>query len=185
MTDVVAAPGGAAPARPLLSSAIQAECWGEPETIRPHLTARAPLRVLDYWSQLRGSRRFPPRVHFNPMKVARLLPKIFLVDVLPDGGFRYRVAGALISDFFGVANPAGMTPEQVFGADAEVAISPMRICSTERASYMHSASANWRHGDRTYVYYEMLLLPFGEGDDAVTSILCCAEFVCQEDIARV
>lgn len=174
-----AAPGAAVPRVPP-SPAIQAEYWGEPEVIRPHLKAEAPLAVLDYWLRMRGPRRFPSRGQFNPMEMRRYLPNIFLLDALPGGTFRYRVVGSLISEFFGVGNPAGMTPEDVFGANAEVALSPLRICRDGRVPYMHTASASWLYRDRTYVFYTVLLLPFGESDDVVDKVLCCAEFLAEE-----
>ena len=166
------------------SSAVQAEYWGGPETIRPHLTAGAPLALLDYWDSLRGPRRFPARAQFDPMAVRKHLPNIFMLDVLPGGVFRYRVVGSVISEFFGAGNPVGLTPEQVFGANAEVALKPMRICSAERAPYMHTASAQWHYRDRDYVYYEVVVLPLGDSDAAVEKVLCCAEFVSAEDAAR-
>lgn len=166
-------------------SVIQAEYWGEAEVVRARLTAEAPRTVLDYWMKLRGARRFPSRADFDPMEMRRHLANIFLLDVLPEGGYRYRVVGTLISDFFGVGNPAGMTPQDVVGANAELALAPLRICCTERLPYVHTASASWIHRDRTYVYYTVLVLPLGETDDEVTKVLCCAEFVSEEEAARV
>ncbi len=178
-------PAGATPARSLPMSAIQAEYWGAPEVIRPRLTAEATLAVLDYWDRLRGSRLFPSRDAFNPMEMRKYLPNILLIDALPDGVFRYRVVGSVISDFFGVGNPVGMTPQQIFGDNAEVALVPFRTCCAERVPYMHTASASWIYRDRTYVYYSTVLVPFGESDERVEKILCCADFVSEEDAARV
>lgn len=180
-----AAPNSEAAPRVPPSPAIQAEYWGEPEEVRARLTAEAPRDVLDYWMRLRGSRRFPSRADFDPMEMRRHLANIFMLDVLPEGIFRYRVVGTLISDFFGVGNPAGMTPQDVFGANAEVALSPLRICTAERLPYLHTASASWIHRDRNYVYYEALLLPLGDSDEEVNKVLCCAEFVTEEEAARM
>lgn len=164
--------------------AVLSQYWGPPETIRAHLHAAAPLAVLDYWERLRGPRRFPSRADFNPMAVRKHLPLIFMLDVLPDETWRYRVVGSVIADFFGVGNPSGMTPQDIFGDNAEVALTPLRICTDERAPYMHTASASWLYRDRTFVHYTVLLLPFGESDDAVEKILCSAEFVSEEEAAR-
>lgn len=177
---------GPAPGREEAASSpvIRAEYWGEAEEVRARLTAEAPRQVLDYWMRLRGSRRFPSRADFDPMEMRQHLANIFMLDVLPEGGYRYRVVGSLISDFFGVGNPAGMTPEDVFGANAEIALRPLRVCCGERQPYVHAASASWIHRDRNYVYYTVVLLPLGESDDEVTKVLCCAEFVTEEEASR-
>jgi hypothetical protein len=164
--------------------AVLSQYWGPPETIRAHLHAEAPLAVLDYWERLRGPRRFPSRADFNPMEVRKHLPLIFMLDVLPNETWRYRVVGTVIADFFGTGNPSGMTPQDIFGDNAEVALTPLRICTDERALYMHTASASWLYRDRNFVHYTVLLLPFGESDDKVEKILCCAEFVSEEEAAR-
>ena len=166
------------------SSAIRTEYCGDAAALRPRLTSVAPLAVLDYWDKLRGARRFPARADFDPMAMRKHLPLIFMLDVLPDGQFRYRVVGSVISEFFGAGNPVGMTPEDVFGANAEVALAPMRICMERRQPYMHTASAAWHYCDRDYVYYEVVVLPLGDSDDKVDKLLCCAEFVSAEEAAR-
>ncbi|MDO8837967.1 MAG: PAS domain-containing protein [Parvibaculum sp.] len=166
------------------SSAVHAEYWGAAATLRPHLTAAGPRAVLDYWETLRGPRRFPARAGFDPMAVRKYLPNIFMLEATDDGGWRYRVVGSIVSDFFGVGNPAGKTPEDIFGANAEGALGPLRICSGQRAPYMHTASASWIYQDRNYVYYEVVVLPLGESDDKVDKVLCCAEFVSAEEAAR-
>ncbi|MEQ9195925.1 MAG: PAS domain-containing protein [Parvibaculum sp.] len=166
------------------SPAVLSEYWGAPAEIRAHLHAEGPLAVLDYWERLRGPRRFPSRADFNPMEVRKYLPLIFMLDVLPDETWRYRVVGSVIADFFGAGNPVGKTPEEIFSANAEVALTPLRLCTRERAPYMHTASASWLYRDRTFVHYTVLLLPFGESDDAVDKVLCVAEFVSEEEAAR-
>jgi hypothetical protein len=177
-------PGEAKGQRQPPSSALRMELWGEASVIRPHLSAKAPLAVLDYWDALRGARLFPARSQFDPMAVRRHLPLIFLIDVLPHGEYRYRVVGTVISEFFGAGNAAGKTPYDVFGATAEVALAPIRICVGERTPYMHKASAAWHYQDRNYVHYEVVVLPLGESDEAVDKVLCCAEFISEEEAAR-
>ncbi len=166
------------------ASAIHVEYCGDAATLRPHLAAAGPRAVLDYWETLRGARRFPARAAFDPMAVRKYLPNIFMLELADDGSWRYRVVGSLMSEFFGVGNPVGMTPEDIFGANAEGALGPLRICSSQHAPYMHTASASWIYRDRHYVHYTVLLLPFGESDDKVDKVLCCAEFVSAEEAAR-
>lgn len=180
----LAHPGEAKGQRQPPSSAVRAEFWGEADAVRRHLSAEAPIAVLDYWDRLRGPRLFPARAQFDPMAVRKYLPNIFMIDVLPDGEYRYRVVGTVISEFFGAGNAAGKTPQEVFGEAAEVALAPIRICAGERSPYMHKASAEWHYQDRNFVYYEVVVLPLGESDDIVDKVLCCAAFVGEEEAAR-
>ncbi|MEQ8266831.1 MAG: PAS domain-containing protein [Parvibaculum sp.] len=180
-TDELSAPPGAVLTRLPPSPAIQAEYCGTADEIRLHLHAEVPLAALAYWERLCGRRRFPPRALFNPMELRRHLPLIFMLDVEPDGEFRYRVVGSVISDFFGVGNPVGKTPRDVFGDNAAVALMPLETCCANRLPYMHTSSASWLYRDRTYVHYTVLLLPFGETDAAVDKVLCVAEFASEEE----
>ncbi|MEQ8266832.1 MAG: PAS domain-containing protein [Parvibaculum sp.] len=158
-------------------SAVQAEYSGGPEAIRPHLGGEALPAVLDYWERLRGSRRFPPRSAFDPMALRAHLAQVYLLDVLPDHVFRYRVVGGAIADFFGETSPVGLTPEEVFGATAGIALAPYRLVSAQGCLYMHTASAVWLYRNRPYVHYSVLLLPMGESEQRVDKILAIVDFV--------
>jgi hypothetical protein len=180
---VTAQEAKAAPISPVSAGTFH-EFWGGAADLRPRLKAPGPRAVLDYWDLLRGERRFPSRTGFNPMEVRKHLPNIFMFDVSKDGEFRYRLAGANVAEFLNAGNPVGKTPEEIFGAKAEPVLAPLRfICATHQA-YMRTASATWAYKDRNYVYYEVVSLPLGESDEAVDKILCCAEFISEEEAAR-
>lgn len=74
-----------------------------------YLTDVQELKVLppslkaarDYWTEIKGDRRFPGRADIDPTDIPRLLPDMELVEVLPpleDGTpeFRYRLTGTHI-----------------------------------------------------------------------------------------
>jgi len=51
-------------------------------------------RGYAYWQDLRGQRPWPLRRDLDPARIVGLLPFLFMVDVLEDGGdFRYRLIG--------------------------------------------------------------------------------------------
>jgi len=170
---------GTLPATQALSAVI-AEHSGGPDDIYPHIGDGALADALTYWEALRGKRRFPARTDFDPMALRRHLPVIYLMDAAPDGAFRYRVVGEMISDFFGAGSPVGRTPQEMFGDNAEIALAPYRLVCAHRCLYMHRASAAWLHKDRNYVHYNVLLLPFGESDARVDKILAAVDFVADE-----
>jgi len=160
-----------------VSSVTCDEFRGEAVALRPRLRAAGPIAVLDYWDKLRGARRFPARADFDPMAVRKYLPNIIMFDVLPQGALRYRVVGTGVAEFFGVGKPAGMTPEEIFGSNAERVLAPLRfVCSTGQTC-MRRASARWIHRGLNYFYYEVVTLPLGESDAAVDKLLCCAELI--------
>ncbi len=53
----------------------------------------------DYLTQCRGTAAIAPRSAFDPIQVPRLLPYLFLVDLVDDGqDFRYRLIGGHIRE---------------------------------------------------------------------------------------
>ncbi len=56
----------------------------------------------EYWDAKRGSRAMPSRADMDPIDIPRLLPYVFLVDVLDEGAdFRYRLVGGGIHTHVG------------------------------------------------------------------------------------
>jgi len=167
------------------SSAVLAEYWGGPEAVRPHLSGDGPHETLDYWERLRGARAFPARTDFDPMALRHHLPSLFLLDAASDGNFYYRVVGALISEYFGPGSPVGRTPDEIYGDQAEVALAPLRLVRDRRCLYMHASSARYIRHERNYVYYSLLLLPFGERDARVDKIVGVVTFISEDEAAGI
>lgn len=74
----------------VLVSRIEAEDLREPEF----------LQALVYWHIKRGSKSMPARADLSPADIVKVLPKVVLIDVLPNfPHFRYRVCGTNIVDW--------------------------------------------------------------------------------------
>ncbi|MBL8805406.1 MAG: PAS domain-containing protein [Rhodospirillales bacterium] len=68
----------------------------------PETIANVRLRRLyDYWDAKRGTREMPARADIDAIEIGWALGDISLVEVLPDGDFRWRVDGSNLSAFFG------------------------------------------------------------------------------------
>jgi hypothetical protein len=60
------------------------------------------VALYRYWDGKRGGRTMPARRDLDPSEIPRLLPHIYMVDVLRDPlRFRYRLIGTAICNFLG------------------------------------------------------------------------------------
>ena len=55
-----------------------------------------------YWRQKTVGRTMPARADIDPIEIPKLLPDVMLVDVLPEGRYRYRLIGTENSQAHGV-----------------------------------------------------------------------------------
>src|SRR5260221_12496676 len=49
--------------------------------------------AFHYWPRKAAGRLMPSRADIDPIEIPKLLPDVMLVDVLPDGRYRYRLIG--------------------------------------------------------------------------------------------
>ncbi len=77
----------------------------EPETVSPE-AFRARLgegriaQIFDYWDGKRAGGGLPARDAIDPAEIPRLLPWVYLLEPLGDGGARVRLAGTRIRELF-------------------------------------------------------------------------------------
>ena len=58
------------------------------------------LQAVVYWHTRRGAKLMPARADLNPVDLVKILPKVMLVDVLPQAPhFHFRVVGTNIADW--------------------------------------------------------------------------------------
>jgi len=108
--------------------------------------------ALDYWREKRGGRLAPTRGDIDPVDIARVLPRVMLVDVSSDPiDFRFRLAGTGLFNIHGaeLTNKRAMDLEPpAYGAmihrlyadalarRAPVAHRLLIECQTRRSAYM-------------------------------------------------
>jgi hypothetical protein len=134
------------------------------------------LRQLHaYWRSKYLNGRLPSRDAIEPGPVHKLLPRIYLVDVLRGPGskslgFRFRLAG---SEHFEIneIELTGLTIEQAFAPDkvdavraaySEVVTSCRPLLTRKMASCVE---------DRNHIYFDRLLLPLASDGATVDMIL--------------
>jgi hypothetical protein len=79
--------------------------------------ARAHEELFAYWASLRKSGRLPGRADIRPEDLKRLLPTVSLIDVLPDGDYRLRLAGTGLYSVYG-REITGRRLEDVYNSQA-------------------------------------------------------------------
>ncbi len=79
--------------------------------------ARAHEELFAYWASLRQAGRLPGRADIRPEDLKRLLPTVSLIDVLPDGDYRLRLAGTGLYSVYG-REITGRRLEDVYNSQA-------------------------------------------------------------------
>jgi hypothetical protein len=132
-------------------------------------------RLYLYWTEKRGTRRYPARRDIDPLDFAYVLGYIMLIDVTHDPlRFRFRLYGSALLDR---TNAVDMT-----GKDLEEHARP------EFRAYLHNEWAGTiargapTHGffdrliDEELRKFEVLRLPFSSDGTAIDMLLVCAVF---------
>jgi len=153
------------------------EFFGFPAEIRPLLDSKVLREALDYWEALPATNGLPGRSAIDPMKIPRLLPTVFLVDIEENGDFRYRLAGTMIEDRYRVGAIKGLTPRDLMGDAAENVLRPYRRVRDEGVMFYREATLDWFHEAQRYVRYKVLLMPLGGTDGRVKMIFGVHDFI--------
>jgi hypothetical protein len=147
--------------------------------INPASANHAALRAIKtYWDEKRGARRMPARADINPSELKTSLRQVLLVDVLPGADdFRYRLLGSRLRPYF---------PVEATGQTMRAALAPFGTTTVEGSLEVYRTVVAQRAplrvagpGDnfaQPSKFFEAMLLPLGETDDAVNMIFGAFEF---------
>ena len=130
--------------------------------------------LYDYWDSKRNGKGFVSREDIEPAEILPLLPNIFLVDVLPGEGarFRFRLVGTKIGEIEGTLT--GKYLDEIYPDDpGDVTHKHYRdACNDE--IYIRESVLN---GRETGCYgYKVLLLPLLSGQGQVNMLLGLAHY---------
>ncbi len=139
----------------------------DPKTLHPE--AR---ELYDYWRSKCAEGRLPARADIDPIELHRLMPVMFLVDVVQTNGqprFRMRLLGTEINSRFDRdAKGMWMDEDEILRN-----VLPDFYATVESRTPRYRPSA--RHAKKEYLTYDRLILPLasdGETVDMVIGVLC-------------
>lgn len=153
------------------------EFQGSSDEIRPQIDSPTLSEALDYWESLRGERAIPSRTDFDPMKIARMLPSVLLMDVLSEDRFVYRLGGGELERRYQIASFVGKTPYDTLGKEADKVLRPYRLVRDSKSPFYRDVGPDWLRREPSFKGYKVLLLPFSDDGVSVTVILGVFDFV--------
>jgi hypothetical protein len=126
------------------------------------------------WQSLRHGRTMPARRDFDPTAVPKLLPDIFLVDVLPDrppeGRYRVRVQGTAQVAYHGTDWTGSYLHELVDAATAARFIALGDYIVESREPWMSTGNLYWLPR-KPFYRFETVMLPLSDDNRTVNMIL--------------
>jgi len=132
-------------------------------------------RFFDYWLSIKPARGLPGRQHFDPLDIADIMPRIWMLDVLRDPlRYRYRLAGTkevatlqreVTGLMFDEVHPHLRGTGEAFGRLDEVALRGV-------ATYRHGRVVAIHHKEHLDV--ENCVVPLARDGWTVDIILACS-----------
>lgn len=140
------------------------------------LTEPTLLAVLNYWKKKRQGKWLPSRADIDPVELRKLLPYIYLIDVIPPENsgdvmkFRMRLVGTNVRDFAGQDFTNRIIDESIYGADTDQAIQRLvSIVEMQKPHYLHGVAIY--QGQRSWQRFEALQLPMSNDGKTVDMIM--------------
>jgi hypothetical protein len=140
--------------------------------VAPAHAERAELQFLyEYWQAKRGARVMPARADLNVRDLKEHLGWVSLIDVLPDGEFRYRLIGTRINAYFRM-EATGKTVPDAFArtpAASAMMIALLGQVVAQKIAVRTYGTLAWM--DRDLEDFESLFLPFSDDGENVNMIM--------------
>jgi hypothetical protein len=127
------------------------------------------LRLLDYWRNKRGARRFPRRADLDPVDFSFMLERIALTEVHEDPRrYRLRLVGSWWAQLSGVELTGTWVEDWPHANLRQLTIDTYEALIAARAPLCARRDA-WV--DEKRLSYEILLLPLSEDDARISMIM--------------
>lgn len=139
----------------------------------------------DYWCGKAAGRAMPRRADIDPIEIPKLLPDVMLVDVLPQGRYRYRLIGTENTQAHGI-NATGRYLDEVLpgpGYKDHVIALYDECVSSRRALYSECLfmSPRQRAPER---HTKVLFMPLSEDGEIVNMVFVMQVFFYNDQMMR-
>lgn len=142
-------------------------------------------RFHDYWREITPQGQLPGRQHFDPLDIARIMPRVWMLDVVQPGPrFRYRLAGTMEVETLGM-DPTGHWLDDIhdaFRTRPDIASRYRAAVETGRATYRFGRVAFVHHREHRFV--QNMILPFA-ADGATVDLLMILSIMYHSDGVEV
>ncbi|MBL8705340.1 MAG: PAS domain-containing protein [Rhodospirillales bacterium] len=126
-----------------------------------------------YWESKRQGRMAPRRADIDPGDIRSHMPNLLLLDVLPDGDYRYRLVGTALAAGPG-RNATGRRISEVFGDQPEVVrlfTARLDQVVASRAPLFSEGKVYWDGDDGKLRHFESGSFPLSEDGETVNIVL--------------
>lgn len=141
--------------------------------VSPPSTASCITNLYSYWQRQKGKRACPSRSDIRPKDLTSYLRHVFIVDVLEEANFRFRVAGSHFCE---------LTHRRMAGEAIE-AIFPEMFCGEVRNAWQQATNGATVLGRgqvwipaKDFLQWEGIVLPLSQPGKDVDSLVGVIEF---------
>jgi len=130
--------------------------------------------AVNYWCAKRKGRAMPTRKDIDPLELRRLLPNIYLIDVVNPSLYRYRLIGTTISNRLRGDATGSFADEAMFGEHAHLIIDMYDHVVESQSPIINRARSFWTEVD--WLNYTSVLMPLSADGEKVTMMLGVMDF---------
>jgi hypothetical protein len=128
-------------------------------------------KLWEYWNTKRGTRLMPARADLDPLEIPRLLPVVYLLDVLHDPlRFRVRLVGTAVREFAGEDFTGQPVDENLYDNRADDAVDVLKQVVERKAPIAVRGNAIFEQG-REWQKNEALIMPLSSDGVTVDMLL--------------
>lgn len=130
--------------------------------------------VVNYWCAKRKGRQMPARHDIDPLELRRLLPNIFLIDVVQPSLYRYRLVGTTISERLRADSTGRFADRSLFGENAPLIVEMYDYAVNNHSPVINRGRGFWTEVD--WLSYTSAVLPLSADGENVTMMLGVMDF---------